>query len=213
MWLVCQNTALSWRQCFHLFSWFRDNLLSFIFDMMATGTVFRNIDSDQEHLESATAIVTIGTTTRFSFPCLYYSLENIALATSAPWKGKAHHRASVLHLVETLLFWTSFLFRGLPQIAFRSNSVLTLIDAILLFGDWLIKASLSKISLLCLLCWAFCFTFFVRVGFFHSLIILSLKWSRACTCTTSFRVFPFPVLKPSQIKTLFFYFRVLPGPI
>jgi len=74
-------------------------------------------------------------------------------------------------------------------------------DAISLFGDWLIKATLSEISLLCLL-----FFFFPNDYF-------EFEMKQDALLHNFFKVFSLPVLKANQIKTLLLYFWVLPDPI
>lgn len=110
------------------------------------------------------------------------------------------HAASVLYLVGIILFWVSFLFRGLaqPQMAFLSNSALTLINAISLFGDWLIEAILFEISLLC---------FFSPNDYFE------FEMKQDILFYNFFKAFSFPVLEANQIKTPLLYFRVFPDPI
>lgn len=53
-----------------LFLWLRDNYLNF-FNVMDTDSIFRNIDSEQEHLDSDRAIVTRTITRLFFLSPLY----------------------------------------------------------------------------------------------------------------------------------------------
>lgn len=123
--------------------------LEFLLRMIDTDSIFRNIDSEQEHLDGGRAFVTRTMTwVFFPFPLLIPERHSPGFFS---WLEKRYSFCSLL--CRTIFILGILLFRGLaqPQMAFHSHSSLTLVDAISLLGDWLIKITLSEISLLFLL--------------------------------------------------------------